>query len=113
MAGWLRCGWQKSGRDRHGGLGGANHSNHRRQGRDSDRVPEDSCMGAHEAQLELSTLAKGTAMMCQSVWKSDRMNCVFLFSVGVRNVSAGHDAAPLLLLLVIRSTLSIYIFCGH
>ena len=62
MAGWLRRGWQKRGRDRHGGLGGANHSNHRRQGRDSDRVPEDSRLGAHAAQLELSTLAKGMVM---------------------------------------------------
>ena len=62
MAGWLRRGWQKRGRDRHGGLGGANHSDHRRPGRDSDRVPEDSRLGAHEAQLALSPMAEGIAM---------------------------------------------------
>ena len=60
MAEWLRCGWQKRGRNRHGRLGGASHPHYRRQGQDADRVPEDSRLGANEAQLALPTVAEGT-----------------------------------------------------
>ena len=60
MAKWLRRGRQKRGRHRHGRLRGASYPHHRRQGQDADRVPEDSRLGANEAQLALPTVAEGT-----------------------------------------------------
>ena len=62
MAEWLRCGWQKRGRHRHRRLRGPSHPHHCGQGQDTDGVPEDSRLGAHEAQLALSPMAEGIAM---------------------------------------------------